>query len=189
MKSIDTRLATIFSRTWWVLMLRGVIAIIFGVLAWRQPEISVAVLIMFFGAYMLADGALGIYSAIVGRKEHEHWWVLLIWALINLGIGVLTLLAPGVTALILLLYIAVWAITTGVLQIVAGIRLRKEIRGEWLLIIGGLASVIFGGFLMAQPVAGALAMVWLIASYAVLFGILLVLLAFRVRAFGKNITG
>lgn len=189
MNSLDTRLATILSHTWWVLMLRGVIAIIFGILAWRQPELSVAVLIMFFGAYMLADGALGVYSAVVGRKKHEDWWVLLIWALISLGVGVLTFLAPGVTALILLLYIAVWAIATGVLQIVAGIRLRKEIRGEWLLVIGGLASVIFGGFLMAQPLAGAVAMVWLIAAYAVLFGVVLVLLAFRVRSFGKHIQG
>ena len=100
--------------------------------------------------------------------------------------GLLTFLAPGITALALLFYIAIWAIATGVLQILAGIRLHKQIQGEWLLILGGLASVIFGVFMMAQPVVGALAMAWLIALYAVLFGVLLVLLALRVRAFGQQ---
>ena len=186
MNSIETRLASILSLTWWVLMLRGVLAIVFGVLTWRQPEISVTLLILFFGAYILADGVLGVYSAVAGRKDHDDWWVLLIWALISVGVGVLTFLAPGITALALLFYIAIWAIATGVLQILAGIRLRKQIQGEWLLILGGLASVIFGVFMMAQPVAGALAMAWLIALYAVLFGVLLVLLALRVRAFGQQ---
>lgn len=187
MRTVEARLANIISRTWWVLMLRGVIAIIFGVLIWRQPEISIAVLILFFGAYILVDGVLGVYSAVAGRKEHDDWWVLLLWALISVGVGILTFLAPGVTTLALLLFIAIWAIATGVLQIVAGIRLRKEINGEWLLILGGLVSVVFGVFLMAQPAVGALAMVWLIATYAVLFGGVLVILAFRARAFGKQL--
>lgn len=152
MSSIETRLASILSLTWWVLMLRGVLAIVFGVLTWRQPEISVTLLILFFGAYILADGVLGVYSAVAGRKDHDDWWVLLIWALISVGVGILTFLAPGITALALLFYIAIWAIATGVLQILAGIRLRKQIQGEWLLILGGLASVIFGVFMMAQPV-------------------------------------
>ena len=105
----------------------------FGVLTWREPELSVTLLIVFFGVY-----------------------------------------------------IAIWAIATGVLQILAGIRLRKQIQGEWLLVLGGLASVIFGIFLMAQPVAGALTMAWLIALYAVVFGVVLVFLALRVRAFGQH---
>lgn len=188
MNTVENQLGTMLSRTWWVLMLRGVIAIVFGVLTWRQPEISVALLILFFGAYILADGVLGIYSAVSGRNEHNDWWVLLIWALISVGVGILTLLAPGVTALALLFYIAIWAIATGVVQIVAGIRLRNEIKGEWLLILGGLASVVFGTFLMAQPVAGALTMAWLIAAYAVLFGVVLVILAFRVRTYGKHLS-
>ncbi len=133
MNTVNNRFASILSMTWWVLMLRGVLAIIFGVLTWREPELSVTLLIVFFGAY-----------------------------------------------------IAIWAIATGVLQILAGIRLRKQIQGEWLLVLGGLASVIFGIFLMAQPVAGALTMAWLIALYAVVFGVVLVFLALRVRAFGQH---
>ena len=186
MNTVNNRFASILSMTWWVLMLRGVLAIIFGVLTWRERALSVTLLIVFFGAYILADGVLGVYSAFAGRKEHDDCWVLLIWALISVVVGIVTFLAPGITAVALLFYIAIWAIATGVLQILAGIRLRKQIQGEWLLVLGGLASVIFGIFLMAQPVAGALTMAWLIALYAVVFGVVLVFLALRVRAFGQH---
>jgi len=187
MNVVEKRLATILSRTWWVLLLRGLIAIAFGVLTWIQPGISLAALVLLFGAYALVDGILCAWTAVAGRKEHEDWWVLLLWGLTGIGIGVLTFLAPGVTALALLFYIAVWAIATGVLQIVAAIRLRKEMQGEWLLVLSGLASVVFGVLLVAQPGAGALALLWLIATFAVVFGVLLVILAFKVRAFGSRL--
>jgi len=185
MNVLERHLATILARDWWMLLLRGLIAIAFGLLLWVQPAISLAALVLFFGGYVLADGILGVWSAIAGRKDHEDWWVLLLWGLTGIGVGILTFMAPGVTALALLFYIAVWAIATGVLQIAAAIRLRKMIRGEWWLILGGLASVIFGVLLMARPGAGALAVLWLIAAYAVVFGVFLVLLAFKVRGFGK----
>jgi len=168
-----------------VLLLRGLVAIAFGVLVWFQPGISLAALVLLFGAYSAADGILGVWTAIAERKEREHWALLLIWGLLGIGIGILTFLVPGITALALLFYIAIWAVATGVLEIVAAIRLRKEIEGEWLLILGGLVSVVVGVILMAQPLAGALAVLWLIAIYAVIFGVLLVILAFRVRNFGK----
>lgn len=188
MNIAENQLVKVFSRNWWVLLLRGLVAIAFGVLAWLQPGISLAALVLLFGVYVMADGILGAWMAIAGRKEHEHWWVLLLGGLLGIGVGILTFVAPGITALVLLFYIAAWAIATGVLEIVAAIRLRKEIEGEWLLILGGLASVVFGGLLMIQPGAGALALVWLIATYAVVFGILLVTLAFRVRRFGSQAT-
>jgi uncharacterized membrane protein HdeD (DUF308 family) len=189
MNMVEKRLATILSRTWWVILLRGLIAIAFGVLTWLRPGISLATLVLFFGAYVLVDGILGVGTALAGRREHEHWWVLLLWGLIDIGVGILTFTAPGLTALALLFYIAIWAIATGVLEIVAAIRLREEIKGEWLLVLGGLVSVVFGAFLMSRPAAGALALLWLIASYAVIFGILLVILAFRARRFGKQLAG
>lgn len=187
MNTVGNQLATILSRNWWVLLLRGLIAIAFGVLTWFLPGISVAALVLLFGAYTLVDGILGVGTAITGRKQHEDWWVLLLWGLVGVGVGILTFLAPGITALALLFYIAIWATATGVLEIGAAIRLRKEIKGEWLLILGGLASVVFGILLMAQPTAGALAVIWLIATYAFIFGVLLVILAFKVRAFGKQL--
>jgi uncharacterized membrane protein HdeD (DUF308 family) len=185
MDLIKDRLAAILSRNWWVLLLRGIVAIAFGVLTWMQPGISLAALVLLFGAYSLADGVLGAWAAVAGRKEHEHWWVLLLEGLVGIGVGILTLFAPGITALALLFYIAIWAIATGVLEIVAAIRLRKEIEGEWLLILGGLASVAFGVLLVARPGAGALAVLWIIAAYAVVFGAILVVLAFKARGFGR----
>jgi uncharacterized membrane protein HdeD (DUF308 family) len=187
MNIAEKQLATILSRAWWMLLLRGLVAIAFGALAWLQPGISLATLVLLFGAYTMADGILGIWTALTGRKEHEHWWVLLLGGLLGTGVGILTLLAPGVTALALLFYIAVWAVATGVLQIVAAIRLRKEIEGEWLLVIGGLATVVFGVFLMANPGVGAVSLIWLIATYAIASGILLVLLAFKVRTLGAHV--
>ena len=187
MDLVTERLASILSRGWWLLLLRGLAAIAFGVLTWSQPGISLTVLILFFGAYSMADGILGIWTTVAGREHHDHWWVLLLEGLLGVGVGVLTFFAPGVTALALLFYIAIWAIGTGVLEIVAAIRLRKEIEGEWMLIVAGLASVFFGVLLMAQPGAGALAMLWLIGSYAMVFGVLLVLLAFKARSFGSSI--
>lgn len=184
----ENRLIFVLSRNWWVLLLRGLVAIAFGVLTWLRPGISLAALLLLFGAYAMADGILGVWIAVAGRREDEHWWILLLGGLIGIGVGTLTFLAPGVTAIVILFYIAVWAISTGVLEIVAAIRLRKEIKGEWLLILGGLASVLLGGLLMIQPRAGALALVWLIATYAVVFGILLGMLAFRVRGFGRLAT-
>ncbi len=182
----EKQLSTILSRNWWVLLLRGLAAIAFGILTWLLPGISLATLVLLFGAYILVDGILGSWTAIAGRKEHEHWGVLLLWGLIGIGVGILTFLVPGITALALLFYIAIWAIATGVLEIVAAIRLRKEIKNEWLLVFGGLVSVVFGAILMARPVVGALALLWLIATFAVLFGLLLVLLAFKVRTFGDQ---
>jgi uncharacterized membrane protein HdeD (DUF308 family) len=179
----DVRLASLLSRSWWLLLLRGLAAIAFGVLTWTQPGISLAALVLLFGVYALADGIFAIWAAIAGRSDHDDWWVLLLEGLLGVGIGVLTFVAPGLTALALLFFIAIWAIATGVLEIVIAIRLRREIEGELLFILAGLASVVFGVILMMQPGAGALAVLWLIASYAIVFGVLLVILAFKVRRF------
>jgi uncharacterized membrane protein HdeD (DUF308 family) len=162
--------------------LRGLAAIAFGVLTWFRPGISLAALVMPFGAYSMADGILAVWAAIAGRKDHEYWGVLLVEGLLGIGVGILTFLAPGITALALLFYIAIWAIATGVLEVVAAIRLRKEIEGELLMILAGLASVAFGVLLVVRPGAGALAVVWLIASYAIVFGVLILILAFKARS-------
>jgi uncharacterized membrane protein HdeD (DUF308 family) len=181
MNFLERRMANSLSRNWWVLLVRGLIAIAFGVLTWMQPGISLAAFVLLFGAYVLVDGVLTVWTAIAGHKENSSWWILLLWGLVGIAAGVVTLLAPGITALVLLFYIAAWAIVTGVLEIVAAIRLRKEIDNEWWLILGGIISVLFGVLIMAQPGAGALALGWLIATYAFIFGVLLVMLAFRVR--------
>ena len=176
-------MSRLLAQYWWVLLIRGILAVVFGVLAYIQPAITLAALVLLFGAYSFADGVMSIVAGFAGRGEREHWWVLLLEGLVGVAVGILTLWAPGITAMALLFYIAAWAILTGILEIAAAIRLRKEIRGEWLLILGGLASVAFGGLLVARPGAGALTVVWLIAGYAVVFGILLIVLAFKARNF------
>lgn len=179
--------ASILSRSWWLLLLRGLAALAFGILTFVMPLISIASLVLLFGAYSMADGILCLWTALAGPKEHESWWLLLLGGLAGIGIGILTFMAPGLTALVLVLYIAAWAIVTGVLQIVAAIRLRLEIPGEWALILVGLASVAFGALIMARPGAGALALLWLIGSYAIVFGVLLIVLAFKARGFVDKI--
>ncbi|WP_027015398.1 HdeD family acid-resistance protein [Comamonas composti] len=174
-------LSTILHRTWWVLLLRGLVAMAFGVLTFAQPAVSLMALMFTFGAFIFVDGVLGVYSAIRGRGLSRHWWVLLLWGLAGVIVGVLTVVAPGVTALVMTLYIAVWSLITGVLQIIAALRLRQEIEGEWLLVLGGVLSVLFGGFVLANPGAGMMAMLWVLALYAVLLGLLMVLLAFKIK--------
>jgi len=178
-------LADTLSRSWWMLLLRGLVAIAFGVLTFARPGITLASLVLVFGAFALADGVLGVWTALTHRHDGENRWLLLLGGLAGIGVGVLTLFEPGITAVALLFYIAIWAITTGVLEIVAAIRLRHEMQGEWMLVLAGLCSVAFGVLLMARPGAGALAVVWLIGSYALLFGLLLLALSFRVRGFAK----
>jgi len=189
MNRIEDRLAYILHRGWWLLLLRGIAAIAFGLLAWFQPGLSLGALVLLFGAYSFADGIFGTWTAIAGRAHNEYWGMLLLRGLLGVGVGVLTFFEPGITALALLFYIALWAIATGVLEIAAAIRLRREIEGEWLLILSGLVSVVFGAVLVARPGAGALAVLWLIGSFAVVFGALLVVLALKARGFARSIGG
>ena len=189
MNGIESRLAMILRRGWWRLLVRGLVAIAFGIFTWFRPGISLAALVLVFGVYCTADGILGVWTAIAGRKDNAYWWALLLAGLVGVGVGVVTFARPGLTAVALLIYIAVWAIAKGVLEIATAIRLRKEIQGEWLLVVGGVASVAFGALLLARPGAGAVAVLWLIASYAVVFGVLLVLLALKARSFVKEAAG
>jgi uncharacterized membrane protein HdeD (DUF308 family) len=168
------------AKNWWLLLLRGIAAIIFGVLAFAWPDITLLTLILFYGAFALVDGVLAVVAAITGGAPAPRWWLAII-GLLGIAAGLLTFLKPGLTALVLLFFIAGWAIATGMFQIVGAIQLRKEIDNEWLLILGGVISVLFGIGMMLAPGAGALALVWVIGTYAVIIGGLLVALAFRLK--------
>jgi uncharacterized membrane protein HdeD (DUF308 family) len=176
----------ILTQKWWTLAWRGAFALLFGLLVFFSPGISLLVLVLLFGGYALADGLFALLSAFAKAtdktsKPKQTLWPMLLQGVVGIAAAVLTFVWPGITALVLLYLIAAWAIITGIFQIVQAIRLRKEIEGEWLLVLGGIASVVFGLLLQIFPGAGALAVVWLIGAYSMVFGILLVFLAFRLR--------
>ena len=168
----------LLSSSWWVLALQGAAALVFGVLALIWPGLTLVVLVALFAAYALVTGVAAIVGALMHRTE-RGWWLLLLLGLVSVAAGVLALIYPGLTALALVLLMGANAIVTGVLQIVMAVRLRREIRGEWLLGLAGCVSILFGALVLAFPGAGALALVWLVAVYAIAYGVLLLVLAWR----------
>jgi uncharacterized membrane protein HdeD (DUF308 family) len=176
----------VLSHGWVFLFLRGLAAIAFGILTWIRPGLTAATLVLLFGSFAIFDGIVASASAIALRRDRDHWWGLLIRGVLGIVLGLFVLANPGASALGILLYIAIWAIATGVLELIVAARWRQEIDGEWRLVVAGLASVIFGAYLVAQPGAGALAILWLIATYAVLLGILLVMLSLKVRSLSQR---
>jgi uncharacterized membrane protein HdeD (DUF308 family) len=176
-------LANILSRYWWMTLVRGLIWILFGIVVLMKPGISLVSLTVLFGAFAFADGIMAVVHAIRGRRENENWWALLLAGLVGIGVGLLTFASPGLTALALLFYVAVWSIATGLLELVVASRLRKEIEGEWWLVLAGVLSIAFGIFLMARPAEGALSVLILIGTYAIVLGVILLGLALRMRGF------
>lgn len=167
---------------WWLVLLRGIAAIAFGILAFIWPVITLLTLTLLWGAFAVADGLLALWGAIAGPRGHmgSRLWLAIV-GIAGVLAGLLAFAWPGVTALVLLLFIAIWAIIIGVMQIWGAIQLRKEIEGEWLLILSGLLSVAFGVLLLVRPGLGALAVVWIIGWYAILEGGLLIALALRLK--------
>jgi len=179
--------ADTLSHNWWLLALRGLAAIIFGLLTFIWPGISLFALIMLFGAFALVNGVLSIFLAVRAPKGYPRFGSLVLGGVCGIFAAILTLIWPGLTALGLLIMIAAWAIVTGILEIFAAIKLRKEIKREWLLIVAGLCSVVFGVLLMLMPGPGALVLVLWIGAYALVVGLLLIVLAFKVRRLGKEV--
>lgn len=179
---MDAILLRTLGRTWWLILLRGILAIAFGVMAYLWPKLTLIVLVAFWGAYALFDGVVALVAGWRARGAGGRpMWTLIVVGLLGIAAGVVTFLWPGMTALALLMFIAAWAIAIGVFQIIAAIRLRKEIENEWWLGLSGALSVLFGVAMIASPGAGALALIWLIAAFSIVFGVMLVLLAFRLK--------
>jgi uncharacterized membrane protein HdeD (DUF308 family) len=167
---------------WWALALRGAIAILFGLAALLRPGIALQALILLFGAYVLVDGVFSVVGVFGGTRGGTPRWLLLVEGVAGILAGLIAFVFPILTAVFLLYLIAAWAIVTGIAEIATAIRLRKEIQGEWALIVGGILSVLFGVLLgVVGPFAGILSLIWLIGAYAIAFGVLLLVTAFRVR--------
>jgi uncharacterized membrane protein HdeD (DUF308 family) len=169
-------------RNWWALGLRGVAAVLFGLIAFLMPGVTVSALVLVFGAYSLVDGVFSIIAGIRAAERHERWWPFALEGLLSILVGLIALIRPGVTAFALLFVVAAWAILTGVLRISAAIRLRKELRGEWMLILNGALSVVLGILIVLIPGAGLVTLIWWLGAYAVIYGVTLITLAFKLRS-------
>ena len=176
----------VFAANWWAIALRGIIAILFAILTFTMPGITLAVLVTLFGVYALVDGVFAIISAIRAAAGHGRWGAFLGEGALGIVIGLCALGAPIAFAASLIYLIAFWAIVTGVLEIMAAIRLRRHMAGEWMLILSGVVSILFGVLSFWAPVFGALTIVLWLGVYALIFGVLLLTLAFRIRAHGRS---
>jgi uncharacterized membrane protein HdeD (DUF308 family) len=176
----------VLGRNWWLLLLRGIFAILFGIMAFAWPGLTLVTLVILFGIYSLLDGLLSLGAAAAGKRESGPLWWLIIGGLVSLAAAAACFFYPQITALVLVIFIGAWALVRGLFEIAGAMYLRKEIDNEWLLIAAGLLSVIFGIAILMAPGAGALALVWLIGAYALLFGGTLVWLALRLRKHGGS---
>lgn len=185
---ISTTIAGLFRWNWWVIALRGLAAILFGIAAFVWPHITLLTLIYLFGFYALVNGILSLAMAVHAPKGCPRFGSLILTGLCSLAAGIIAFIHPGFTAWALVVLIAAWAVINGISEIVTAVRLRKVITHEWLLILAGIASVAFGVIFFLRPVAGVLVMLWWIASFAVIFGILLIAFSFRVRAWDRHVS-
>ena len=174
-------------RNWWHFAVRGVLAIVFGILALVWPDTTKLALVLLFGAFALVDGIVATAAGIAMAQHFKRWWALLLEGLTGIMIGVMTFSWPNVTGLVLLYFIAAWAVVTGIFEIVAAIEFRNLVSREWGMIISGILSVLLGALLFVFPSAGALSIVWLIGIYAVVFGIMELIIAFRLRGLWRGI--
>jgi uncharacterized membrane protein HdeD (DUF308 family) len=172
----------LMTQNWWAIALRGLVAVLFGIAAFMWTGITLWALVAIFGAYALIDGIFAIIEAFRRDVSRERWWALLFEGIVGIVIGLLTFFWPGLTALGLLFLIAFWAIVTGVFEVITAVRLRHEIRGEWMMALIGILSMAFGMLLVAFPLAGALSVVLIIGAYAFATGALMIALAFKLRS-------
>lgn len=178
----------VYATQWWALLIRGIAAVVFGILALVWPGLTVGMLVILFGAYVLVDGIFTLVHAFTGRNEIQRWWMVAIEGISGMILGLLVLFWPQITALVLLYFIAAWAVITGIMEIIAAYQLRKEIQGEWLLVLAGVASIAFGIMAFVVPGTGALALITFIAAFIIVFGVALILLAFRVRSHASAVS-
>ena len=169
------------ARWWWTFMLRGVVAIAFGAVAFMAPGFGIGLLVGLFATWALIDGVNSLLTGIRTRGQDRSWWIEILEGVAGVAAGVIALVLPAFAAEILILLIAAWAIVTGIFEIVLAYRLRKAIAGEVWMALAGVASILFGVVIFLFPAAGALSVVWLIGSFAIAFGVFLVMLGWRLR--------
>ncbi|WP_134496012.1 HdeD family acid-resistance protein [Microvirga pakistanensis] len=181
-------MSALLARNWWALALRGVFAVIFALIAFFWPGATILSLVLFFSAYMLVDGVFGIVSGIRAASRHERWGLLILEGILNILVGIIAFLMPGLTVVFFVTLLAVWSLITGILMIVAAFKLNPAFGRGWL-ILSGLVSVLFGVALLIAPLVGAVVLTWWLGAYALLFGVALIALAFKLRSRKDEFTG
>jgi uncharacterized membrane protein HdeD (DUF308 family) len=180
-------MAVVLRNNWWALVLRGLLAILFALATFVVPGITIAVLVTIFGVYALFDGIFAIISTVRAVQGHRRWGAFLMEGILGIVFGLYAIIFPIAAAAAFVVFVAAWAIFTGILEIGAAIRLRKHIQGEWMLILLGVISILLGLVLFAAPISGAVFLVWVLAGYGLLFGILLIALGFRIRRLPESV--
>lgn len=168
------------ARNWWLILLRGLAAILFGILAFAWPSLTVLTFVVLFAVYAIVDGMMSLAAAARGDSRMPRWWLIIV-GIAGLVAGAVAIFSPDVTALLLITFIGWWSIVRGAFEIAGAIALRREIDNEWMLIVAGALSILFGAIVVIFPGTGALALVWLIGSYAIVAGVMLVGLSLRLR--------
>lgn len=177
------------ARNWWSLVIRGAFAILFSAITFIWPSLTFGALVLLFGAYALADGVMSLVGAVRAERAHQRWGALVFEGIVGIGAGIVTVLWPAITAVVLVYIVAFWAVFTGVAEIVAAFLLRRHIRGEWLLALAGIFSLVFGFLLFFAPLAGAIVLALWAGAYMLIFGITLIALGFRIRAWTRGPLG
>ena len=175
------------TRNWWLAALRGALAVLFGIVALVSPGITFEVLVLLFGAYAIINGIIVFGFGLIAAGDDQQWWPLVLSGILGIAVGALTFARPDAVGLAIVYLVGAWAIVTGLLEIVAAIRLRDVISDEWLMGLGGALSIVFGALVLYAPGAGALTLVWLFAFYAILVGITEISLGFRLRGLGQSL--
>ena len=174
-------MCALLAQNWWAVALRGVFAILFGLIALFVTGATILSLVLFFSAYMLVDGVFGIIAAVRAARQGERWGLLVLEGILNIAVGVIAFLMPGLTVIAFVLLLAAWSLVSGGLMLGAAFRLSKD-HGRWWLALAGIVSIVFGVLLAIAPVIGAVVLTWWLGAYALAFGIALLVLAFRLRA-------
>ena len=174
-------MCALLAQNWWAVALRGVFAVLFGLIALVVPGATILSLVLFFSAYMLVDGVFGIVAAVRAARQGERWGLLILEGIANIAVGVIAFVWPGLTAIAFVLLLAAWSLISGGLMLGAAFRLSQA-HGRWWLALGGIVSIVFGVLLVIAPVIGAVVLTWWLGAYALIFGIALLVLAFKLRA-------
>lgn len=185
METLEKKLTIAIGKNWWVVLLHGVIGVLFGLMLFTMPLVSVLVLVYMFAFTLIFDGAISAYIGVKLKNKTSEWWIVLFGGILGVILGVISIIYPNITAIVLLMMVAIWTITTGITQILVAIKLRKEIESEIFIILSGILSVLVGLFLIARPLSGMISLVWVAGFFAIFYGILLIIASLKLKKFSK----